>query len=173
MNVTPVDISDYYYTKTQVDASFALIVDLTAVEASINDVLPLSSYINTSEYYDGSINNIRAALEDYVDISTLFRSKTVITLSITDVSTTWNIDSGYNAKVTLTKDISLNVINLLSGDSGTLIVKQDGTGNRDIKLPIGSVRNGSWSFSTAANAIDIVSFLYDGSYYWNKGGPYT
>ncbi len=139
INVTPIDISDYFYTQAEIDSSFALItsianfstnasvnlalltnaslglaVDVPAtlaanvslgfidigittsifntsigkIDLSINDVLPLSSYINTSEYYDGSINDIRSDLNDYVDISSLFYSKTEIDASFALIATT-------------------------------------------------------------------------------------
>ena len=60
--------------------------------------------------------------------------------------------------------------------SGLLIVKQDATGNRTLTLPSGSIilGGGSLTLSTAANAVDILTFVYDGTnYYWSLGKGYA
>ena len=83
MNVAPIDACSYFYTKSQIDASFALNssvnlafysnvslgtvsvltfahnASINALNASLNDTFLLSAYVNTSEYYDGSINDLR------------------------------------------------------------------------------------------------------------------
>jgi len=96
--------------------------------------------------------------------------------SLTDGATiTWNIEDGYNATVTLGGNRTLSITNAVSGDSGTLIVKQDAVGSRTLTLPSGSKEMaGSITLSTAANSIDIIAWLYDGTnYYWNFGGAYA
>lgn len=92
--------------------------------------------------------------------------------TLTDGATiTWNMANGYNAVVTLGGNRTLAFSNLEAGDIGTLVVKQDATGNRTLTLPSGSKKaNGGFFLSTTANAIDILSFYYDGTnYYWNIG----
>jgi hypothetical protein len=60
-----------------------------------------------------------------------------------------------------------------------LVVKQDGTGGRTLTLPsvtnkiLGSSSTTTIGLSTAANAIDIVNFYFDGTnYFWNVGQGY-
>lgn len=88
----------------------------------------------------------------------------------------WNLLNGYNAKVTLEGNRALSITNASSGMSGLLIVKQDATGNRTLTLPSGSIilGGGSLTLSTAANAVDILTFVYDGTnYYWSLGKGYA
>jgi len=138
---------------------------------------------------DTSINSIWTYLDNYLDASDLFytktqvdasfallvniRTKTFQTLTIS-ASTTWNMNTSYNAKLTLTQDTSLVITNVVNGDSGTLIITQDNIGSRKLGLPTGSYKNNAWILSDASSSKDIISFLYDGvNYYWNKGGPYA
>jgi len=96
--------------------------------------------------------------------------------TLTDGDTvTWNIENGYNAKVTLAGDRTLSITNAVSGDSGTLVVIQDAVGGHTLTLPAGSKEiGGAITLSVAANATDIISFLYDGTaYYWNIGNAYA
>jgi hypothetical protein len=60
-----------------------------------------------------------------------------------------------------------------------LVVKQDGTGGRTLTLPsvankiLGSSSTTTIGLSSAANAIDIVNFYFDGTnYFWNVGQGY-
>lgn len=91
-------------------------------------------------------------------------------------SVKWNLLNGYNAKVTLEGNRALSITNASSGMSGLLIVKQDATGNRTLTLPSGSIilGGGTLTLSTAANAVDILTFVYDGTnYYWSLGKGYA
>lgn len=83
-----------------------------------------------------------------------------------------------NAAVTLGGNRTLAITDVVSGQSGTLIVKQDGTGSRTLTLPAGSkVRDGgagAITLSTAANSIDILTYFYDGTnYFWTYAKNYS
>lgn len=89
---------------------------------------------------------------------------------------TWDSEglAAVNAIVTLAGNRALVIDNALSGTSGLLIVKQDNVGNRTLALPANSIivdgGNGSIALSTVANAIDVLSFVYDGTtYLWSYG----
>lgn len=98
---------------------------------------------------------------------------------------TWNVSgNSTNYKLTLTANTTLNLSNVRNGDYGTIILTQDSGGNRTITL--GTVNGASAthkvvnggtglvSLTATANAIDILSFVYDGTnVYWNKGLNYT
>jgi len=101
--------------------------------------------------------------------------------ALTDGSTiTWNPALGLNASVILGGNRTLSFTTTPTpGAYGTLVVSQDGTGNRTITLPttankvLGSTSTTSIALSTAANAKDILNFYYDGTNcYWNIGQGY-
>jgi hypothetical protein len=84
-----------------------------------------------------------------------------------------------NAAVTLahgTATRALNLTGLTSGATGTLIVKQDSTGGAALTLGTGCTQkiinggSGAVSLTATANAVDILTFTYDGtSCYWTVG----
>lgn len=81
-------------------------------------------------------------------------------------SISWNLDTNQAAIVTLGGNRTLaNPTNMKAGASYTLIVVQDGTGNRTLayganyKWPSGTAP----VLSTAAGAIDILTFISDGT----------
>ena len=92
----------------------------------------------------------------------------------------WNPANGLNASVTLNQNSTLSFTNTPAvGSYGTLVLTQDATGGRTITLPstsnkvLGSTSSTTIDLSTAANAIDIVNFYYDGTnYFWNIGQGY-
>ena len=101
--------------------------------------------------------------------------------ALTDASTiSWNPTLGLNASVTLGGNRTLSfTANPTPGSYGTLVVSQDGTGNRTITLPstankvLGSTSTTTITLSSAANAKDILNFYYDGTNcYWNIGQGY-
>lgn len=87
--------------------------------------------------------------------------------TLTDAaSISWNVANGVTATVTLGGNRTLaNPTNLRDGASYALIVKQDATGSRTLaygtafKWPSGAAP----VLSTAANAIDLLTFIYDGT----------
>lgn len=101
--------------------------------------------------------------------------------ALTDGSTiTWNPALGLNASVILGGNRTLSFTTTPpAGAYGTLVVSQDGTGNRTLTLPttankvLGSTSTTSIALSTAANAKDILNFYYDGTNcFWNIGQGY-
>jgi len=92
--------------------------------------------------------------------------------TLTDGATiTWAIGSGayQNAKVTLGGNRTLNITGPLNGGQYTLEIVQDATGSRTLALGTGCTWKvigggaGAITLSTAANAIDVLSFTYDGT----------
>jgi hypothetical protein len=102
--------------------------------------------------------------------------------SLVDGATiTWTMDSTktvQNATVTLGGARTLALSGLIGGMTGVLIVKQDSGGGKTLALPVGSkvinTGGGVINLSTGANAIDIISFIYDGTdLYWAFGMSFT
>ena len=82
----------------------------------------------------------------------------------------WDTSHGAMATITLTANTTMNAPTSLANGSYVLIVKQDATGSRHItwnsvfKWPAGAAP----SLSTAANAKDIFSFIYDGTFLYGS-----
>jgi hypothetical protein len=99
-------------------------------------------------------------------------------VALTDGATiTWDTN-GYatsHATVTLGGNRTLSITNAVSGASGILVVTQDGTGSRTLALPAGSViAGGSLTLTTAAGAVDVLSWVYLGTtYYWTFGADFS
>lgn len=91
---------------------------------------------------------------------------------------TWNYNQGINAIVNLTSiTTTISITNAISGDSGNLILTKAVSGCT-ITLPFPSlvVANGqsAITLTTTASTRDIVSFLYDGTYYnWTYGNNFN
>ena len=82
------------------------------------------------------------------------------------------------ASVTLGGNRTLAFTGAAAGMRGTILVKQDATGSRTLTLPTGSKvaggGSGAVTLSTAANAVDRLSWEYDGTnYYWTVGTNYN
>jgi uncharacterized protein (TIGR02145 family) len=101
--------------------------------------------------------------------------------ALTDGTTIdWNPAQGLNASVTLGGNRTLSFTSTpTAGAYGTLVVTQDGIGNRTITLPttpnkvLGSTSTTTIALSSAASANDILNFYYDGTNcYWNIGQGY-
>jgi hypothetical protein len=110
-------------------------------------------------------------------------ASTPISLTYSGSTIDWNPVQGLNAAITLTQNSALSfTANPPVGSYGTIVLTQDGTGNRTITLPtiagvtnqiLGSTSTTSVTLSTAANAKDILNFYYDGTNcYWNIGQGY-
>ena len=97
---------------------------------------------------------------------------------------TWDTAVSTQFEVTLTENATLNLEGLISGQYGTMIITQDNTGSRTLSL--GTVNGGAGSHKVVnggggelvltvnPNAIDIISFTYNGTnLYWTVGNDYT
>jgi hypothetical protein len=99
---------------------------------------------------------------------------------------TWGVSGqSTNYQATLTAaTTTLNLTNVRNGDYGTIILTQDGTGGRLISLGtvngdsgtnrVANGGGGSIVLTSNANAVDILTFTYNGSRtFWTVGNDYT
>ncbi len=88
--------------------------------------------------------------------------------TLTDASTiSWNLNTDPNATVTLGASRTLaNPTNMKSGGSYYLTVKQDATGTRALSFGTAYKWPGGYApiLTETANAIDIITFISDGTY---------
>jgi len=94
------------------------------------------------------------------------------------LTTSWDMDVSINAIVTLTGDTTLDITNVNSGQVGLIKIIQDVTGTRLLTLPANSIvingGAGAITLSTDPNAIDVLSFIYDGTdFMWTYGPNYN
>lgn len=83
-----------------------------------------------------------------------------------------------NATVTLEGNRTLAISGAVNGMTGVLIVNQDNVGSRTLALPASSKVIGGGAgvitLTTTTNAIDILTWVYNGTnYFWNKGLNYN
>ena len=124
-----------------------------------------------------TITGLTSVINSLVDITDPFYTEPSSTTINWDVSGT-----STNYTTTLTASTTINLTNVRNGEYGTIILKQDAVGSQTITLGTlnGSatthkvVNGGSLTLTSTANAIDMLSFVYDGSVvYWNKGLNYV
>lgn len=90
-------------------------------------------------------------------------------------SISWNMNNGYNAKLTLGHNATLSITNIADGMSGCLILTQDATGGRTLTFPATSyIIDGAYAaISSGSGDISILTFVYTGSsFYWSIGNNY-
>ena len=90
---------------------------------------------------------------------------------VTNIS--WDYSLGYNAKVTLSGSPVPGVrildtpTNVTNGDYGTLMVVQDAIGAKTLTLPasfkVVNGGTGAITITATPNAIDVISWVYDGT----------
>lgn len=99
----------------------------------------------------------------------------------------WNVSGdSANYEVTLTANTTLNITNVRNGDYGTILISQDSVGSRTITLgtingvsginrhKVSSGGAGTIYLTSTPNALDVVSFVYNGTnLYWTVGNDYT
>ena len=128
-----------------------------------------------------SVTNLGVDADGFVVSATSMHAGAFLVLTYSS-TTWWNYSQGASAEVTLTGNTTLSVKNMVDGDYGTLLIKQDAVGGWGITLPLGSrVVNGGGAavlLTSAANAHDILSFVYRDvgaiqTFYWNVGYNYT
>lgn len=180
MDATLVEL--YLYSQLQSgDAEKGEVAIFQAIQDG--EILPLFG-LKTDESDGGKLKTITRYLYDKDTLSlgtgvTTYLAQTRAFQTLTDGATvTYNITNGYNAKVTLGGNRTLSITNAAAGDYGTLIVIQDGSGSKTLTLPAGSKvisgGAGAITLTTTANAIDVLSWFYDGTnYYWTYGKNYN
>lgn len=81
----------------------------------------------------------------------------------------WDITAGQQAKLILTGNTALNILNMQAGQFYLLEVIQDTTGGHTLTLSGAKVVNNSGGIiglSSAANAIDLLSIYYNGATFY-------
>jgi hypothetical protein len=91
---------------------------------------------------------------------------------------TWDMSNGINASVTLGGNSTLAISGAVNGMVGVIKIVQDATGSRTLALPANSLvingGAGAITLTTTASAVDVLSFIYDGTdFLWTYGVNYN
>jgi len=142
--------TNLYYTDTRVSNNTDVSANTTHRSSNGTD----------HSYIDQDVTTTANVEHKSVDFNSEYDNGTVSTN--TDIDWT----NGQNQKVTLGADVTFTFSNMGVGHKQIKIV-QDATGSRTPTLPSGLWPGGSaGSFSTSANAVDILNIYYDGSSYY-------
>ena len=121
----------------------------------------------------GNVNSIITTFDGYTVTTTsevqAYTKQQYATLNtLTDAaSISWNLDDGQVSEVTLTANRALaNPTNKQAGGTYILLVKQDATGSRTLSFGSEYKFSGGVtpSLTASANAVDIFTFISDGTY---------
>ena len=155
-------------------------IDVQANDILLDGVIELTSYgtgatVNTLGV-DSNGKIVLATGTDTIDPYNNLGNVNTITWSVSGLST--------NYQAALTGNTTLALTNVRNGDYGTIILQQDGVGGRT--LTFGTVNGGATTHRVAnggggsvvltsnPNAIDILTFTYNGSVmFWTVGNDYT
>jgi len=113
-------------------------------------------------------------IEDFISVipSGITSTPQILTGGDGATNITWDYSNGYNAKVTLSgAPAAVRVLdeptNVSSGDYGTLMVVQDVVGTKTLTLPasfkVVNGGTGAITITATPNAIDVISWVYDGT----------
>jgi hypothetical protein len=123
---------------------------------------------NGTQFVDIVTNQTAAGNKTFSGLTQLNRYVELV-YAAGNVSTTYTpaLSNGPVQNMRVTNNINLNLpSDMVTGSSICLIVQQDATGNRVITPNAGyRFAGGSKTFSTAANAIDIMTIFYNGTFY--------
>jgi len=115
-----------------------------------------------------STGQVTVSLEPIVDaVEFKDYKETIYTGGTTTGTITPDVANGNVQSITLSGSITLNALgNPETGQSMTLIVKQPASGGPYTLTSTMSFAGGTKTLSTAANAVDIISIVYDGTTYF-------
>ena len=165
-------------------------VDGFSVESSIGGVVTRSSMgadqITTTGTISASIISATTVIVGGVSLSACCEIDAYYSGGTPAGNWTWDLSGqSTNFEITLVAGTSqLDLTNVINGVYGTIIVHQDATGGR--ALTFGTINGGAGThyvvnggggvptLTSTANAIDILSFTYNGTAaFWTAGGDYN
>jgi len=143
-----------------------------------------ANVISGHTFYSGS-TSLETIINDITEQHATINETKVIsqyTALTTAATYTFDVSQNRTAKITLQDNSNLNLIltNFASGNTGNIILKQGLLGDSTLTLTGASYNNyvvnggsGVINLTQASNAVDIISFLTDGTnVYWSSGFNY-
>ena len=189
-NAEAINTSDIHIHGTGLTRGFVgLGTENPLAKLDVNGNTKISGTLNIGTLGGGSsVSNLGVDVSGNVVVGTSGGGVTIDPyndLGNVNTSQTWDVSgTSTNYQLTLTGSITLNLNNVRDGDYGTLIVEQDGVGSHT--LAFGTVNGGagthkvvnggggSPTLTSTPNAIDLLSFTYNGTtMYWTVGNDYT
>ena len=114
--------------------------------------------------YDGDTTHLQGNLQ--IDQQTISNGSSNVVFSVT---------AGSNAGITLNNDKSLDFQDWITGDTGVLVVTQDGTGGHNLTFsdPHTFLGTTGYTPSSPAGAVDILGVYFNGSRFYITVGSST
>lgn len=145
-----------------VDSQGAVTIDAAAGGGGITTVSP-GTNIDVTEDSAGGVTVSLESVVDGIELKDYKETNFALSYSAT---ITPDVANGNVQTVTLTGNVTFSAFsNPESGQSLTLIVKQDATGSRTLTSTM-KFASAEKTLSTAANSVDIISVFYDGTDYF-------
>lgn len=146
-------------------------LDLTGSNISNVGNITVATTITTA---NANVTLATITTGNVANLQTTKYNETVVAGGSVSGTITPDVATGTVFNYTLTGNITLNSLsNSVAGSGCTLILTQDGTGNRTLTSTM-KFLGGSKTLSTAAASIDILSVFYDGTtYYASLGKGYS
>lgn len=157
-------------------ASLAGVSIVTVAGTGTTNTLP--KWSSTTGLTDSTI--LDDGTDIYVYTTEKLRRKTTYDFgTVTGGTISWDLSThGFNSVATLAGTGVTISITAQTGDYGTIVMKQNGTGGYNVGLPAGSIVSGGGGgfvyLTPTASAIDLLNFYYDGTnYFWSAGYDYN
>lgn len=125
-----------------------------------------ADFVSGSNQWTGA--EVQAGFTDMADSVQWIDGSATITYGS---SFTFNCATSSLQQITLTGNATMSISNAVAGGYYTLLVFQDVTGGRTLTLPSGKTNGGT--INTTASSCSIITFLYDGTYYYFSIGQYA
>ena len=152
---------DFVITNTQ-SAGISDVVSDTSPQLGGNLDVQTNSIVSTSnrdiQFSPNGTGQTKATRLQY--------DEDIHNIGTTSGTKTPDINDGNVQKITLDGNLTLNAFaSATAGQSLTLIITQDGSGNRTLSSTM-KFAGGVKTLSTGASKVDIMTVFYDGSNYW-------
>lgn len=154
-------------TKLYVDGSLALRdTRITAINASIGYIDSIDTYVNSSTYYDGSLNTKTSFT--YVDGSLGARQKLKYT-ALSAGTTAMAFATNITVKVTPNANATYTTTVPAAGQMCTLIILTSGTSSYTITFGSGFKSTGALASGTTTARVFVIHWISDGTNLYESG----
>lgn len=161
-------------TFTEMDTNLTNLAAATNLSATSSSVTTIDANIGAYQTWSNA-NHLTNNITSNVNLNNNYIKSAILETTVEKTANigavtgtvTINGNTGPIQRATLVGNITINTNNLTNfttGESVTLVLTQDGTGSRLLTSNL-KYAGASKTLSTAANSIDTISIVYDGTNY--------
>ena len=153
--------------------NYVTTIQANSQSTDLNITLPAAAPAGNDYLLVGSTSGVMTWTNALSGTLTASNIRLTAPTTLSGTTPTWNINTSSVAHLTLSGNTTLSISNAVAGDTCILKVIQ-GSGSYTLTLPSGSKKTQTITISTTNGAIDILTFYYDGTYYyWNQDKNYV